>query len=38
MHEVKIDWIRGHDGDLENERRDALANFAAGKLDLTADA
>lgn len=31
-HMVKIQWVRGHDGHVENERCDLLATTAARKL------
>jgi ribonuclease HI len=36
-HDVKFVWVRGHAGDIENERCDALANLAATRKDLPAD-
>jgi ribonuclease HI len=36
-HTVKFAWVRGHAGDVENERCDALANQAAARKDLPPD-
>ena len=36
-HQVEFRWVRGHDGDLENERCDALANDAATRQNLPVD-
>jgi ribonuclease HI len=36
-HQVKFAWVRGHAGDVENERCDALANRAAARKDLPPD-
>ncbi|HKP97559.1 MAG TPA: ribonuclease HI [Fibrobacteria bacterium] len=36
-HEVKFAWVRGHAGNVENERCDALANQAATRKDLPPD-
>lgn len=36
-HEVEFHWVRGHAGNPENERCDALANEAARKPDLPPD-
>ncbi len=37
VHEVSIEWTRGHQGHTENERCDQLARRAAGKPRLTLD-
>lgn len=37
QHEVEFVWVRGHAGDTENERCDALAVEAARGPDLPAD-
>lgn len=37
MHEVQFRWVRGHAGNLENERCDQLAVQAAHQPDLPAD-
>jgi len=34
-HEVKANWVRGHNGHLENERCDVLASDAAAKVKAT---
>ena len=36
-HEVEFQWVRGHAGDVENERCDQLAVQAAHAKDLPAD-
>ena len=36
-HEVEFRWVRGHAGDLENERCDQLAVQAAHGKDLPLD-
>ncbi|MGA7615241.1 MAG: ribonuclease HI [Thermoanaerobaculia bacterium] len=36
-HEVRFEWVRGHAGDPENERCDALAVDASCREDLTPD-
>lgn len=36
-HSVRFVWVRGHAGDVENERCDALANAAARLGDLPPD-
>ena len=36
-HEVTFHWVRGHDGQAENERCDALATTAADGDDLIED-
>jgi len=36
-HEVEFNWIRGHAGDPDNERCDALAKAAAQQDDLPPD-
>ena len=36
-HEVEFRWVRGHAGDVENERCDRLAVEAAHQPDLPAD-
>ena len=36
-HEVEFRWVRGHAGDVENERRDQLAVQAAHTKDLPVD-
>jgi ribonuclease HI len=36
-HAVKFVWVRGHDGDVENERCDVLATTAARLPGLPAD-
>jgi len=36
-HDVKINWTRGHSGNIENERCDVLANTAAKETDLIED-
>jgi ribonuclease HI len=36
-HRVEFVWIKGHDGDPENERCDALAVQAAKQPDLAGD-
>ena len=36
-HEVEFKWIRGHAGDIENERCDSLAIQAAQQSTLTVD-
>lgn len=37
-HEIEWRWVRGHTGDVENERCDALAMAAANGGDLLEDA
>ncbi len=37
LHDVKFVWVRGHNGDVENERCDVLAKQAASQKDLPAD-
>ena len=37
-HAVKFEWVRGHDGNAENERCDDLAGQALAKPDLPMDA
>lgn len=37
-HHMRLEWIRGHAGHVENERCDALAVAAAGGSDLPPDA
>lgn len=37
-HQVKFQWVRGHDGHLENERCDQLATEAANGSGLLQDA
>ena len=34
---VKVSWVRGHSGDTDNERCDALAKSAAATPNLSAD-
>lgn len=36
-HQVRFEWVRGHSGNVENERCDVLANQAATKKDLPPD-
>jgi ribonuclease HI len=36
-HQVRMEWVRGHDGNVENERCDQLAAGAARKTDLPVD-
>lgn len=36
-HEVEFNWVKGHAGDVENERCDTLANEARGKKPLLVD-
>lgn len=36
-HEVEFQWVRGHSGDVENERCDQLAVQAAHARDLSVD-
>ena len=36
-HEIIFVWIKGHDGDIENERCDRLAVDAANRKDLPPD-
>jgi ribonuclease HI len=36
-HDVEVLWVRGHAGNIENERCDVLANQAAMKKDLPPD-
>lgn len=36
-HEVAFTWLRGHDGDTENERCDELAREYAARKDLPPD-
>jgi len=37
VHEVTMEWVRGHAGDPDNERCDRLSNAAAQAADLPAD-
>jgi len=37
-HQVKFQWVRGHDGHQENERCDQLATEAANGSGLLQDA
>jgi ribonuclease HI len=37
-HDVRFQWVKGHAGNVENERCDALANAAALGQDLAQDA
>jgi ribonuclease HI len=37
LHTVKLHWVRGHAGNVENERADQLAFGAAGGNDLDVD-
>jgi len=37
IHKVTFEWVRGHAGDLENERCDELAQAAARGADLAVD-
>ena len=36
-HEVRFVWVRGHDGNMDNERCDFLAREAASRADLPPD-
>jgi len=36
-HRVRFEWVRGHAGNVENERCDRLAQEAARRPDLPAD-
>jgi ribonuclease HI len=36
-HRVKFRWVRGHDGNIENERCDELARAAAASENLAVD-
>lgn len=36
-HDVRFEWVKGHAGNVENERCDALANAAAAAQELQAD-
>ncbi len=36
-HEVRFVWVRGHDGNVDNERCDSLAREAASRADLPPD-
>jgi ribonuclease HI len=36
-HDIKFVWVRGHNGNVENERCDVLANAAQVKRDLPPD-
>ncbi|ABG50864.1 RNase HI [Trichodesmium erythraeum IMS101] len=36
-HQVEFSWVRGHSGNIENERCDKLAVKASQKLDLPSD-
>lgn len=36
-HRVRFEWVRGHAGNVENERCDRLAQEAARRPDLSAD-
>ena len=35
MHEIKWKWVRGHSGNVLNERADELANIAITEYKLT---
>lgn len=37
IHSIKIIWLRGHAGQIENERCDILARTFASRTDLEAD-
>jgi len=37
LHDVRFVWVRGHNGDVENERCDALANRESARKDLPPD-
>jgi ribonuclease HI len=37
LHDVRFVWVRGHNGDVENERCDVLAKEAAQRKDLPPD-
>jgi ribonuclease HI len=37
QHEVRFEWVKGHAGNVENERCDVLANKAAAAQELAAD-
>lgn len=37
LHDVKFVWVRGHNGDVENERCDVLAKQASMRKDLPPD-
>lgn len=37
MHVVEFNWVKGHAGDIENERCDTLANEARGMTPLLVD-
>ena len=37
QHQVEFIWVRGHTGNVENERCDVLAVAAAQQRDLPAD-
>jgi ribonuclease HI len=37
QHEVRFEWVKGHAGNVENERCDVLANKAAATQELAAD-
>ena len=37
QHEVRFEWVKGHAGNVENERCDVLANLAAAGQELAAD-
>jgi ribonuclease HI len=37
LHDASFVWVRGHSGDVENERCDVLAKEAAMRKDLPAD-
>jgi ribonuclease HI len=37
QHDVRFVWVRGHSGDVENERCDVLAKEAAMRKDLPPD-
>ena len=37
QHDVRFVWVRGHNGDVENERCDVLAKHAASSKELPPD-
>lgn len=37
LHDARFVWVRGHNGDVENERCDVLAKQAASRKDLPPD-
>ena len=37
LHDIKFQWVRGHAGNVENERCDQLATAADGSPDLPVD-